>query len=59
MTSITMRDICGHNICATLAGRQLHGVVHFTQGVAVGLEYDGPSARRLPMERIRRLEKAI
>ena len=58
MALTTMKIICGHNIYAALAGRCFNGVIHFTQSVAVGLEYVGLSARRLPMERIRRLEKA-
>jgi len=37
---------------AALAGRQLGGR-NFTQGVAVGLEYIGLSARRRKMEGIR------
>jgi len=41
---------------AALAGRSFGGFLYQTQGVAVGLEYIGLSARRMPMERIRRHE---
>lgn len=45
MELITMRIIYGHNFYAALSVRSLGGFIYQTQGVAVGLEYVGLSAR--------------